>query len=54
MSVCITVMLIQLAYILTILDIAGAAGSALALIWYLLHSAHQFVRVLIVQPRGGA
>ncbi|HSG98106.1 MAG TPA: hypothetical protein VLA11_08950, partial [Woeseiaceae bacterium] len=53
-SVHIIVMLIQLAFILSILDVAGAGAFSLALIWYLLHSAHQFVRMLFVQPEGGA
>ena len=53
-SVHIVVMLVQLAYILSILDIAGAAAFSLALIWYLLHSAHQFVRMLFLQPKDGA
>ena len=52
-SVHIVVILIQLAYILSILDIAGAAAFSLSLIWYLLHSAHQFVRMLFVQPKDG-
>jgi hypothetical protein len=46
-------MLLQLAYLLSFLDIAGAAVFSLALIWYLLHSAHQFVRMLFLQAKGG-
>jgi hypothetical protein len=53
-SVHIIVMLILLAHILSVFDIAGAAAFSLALIWYLLHSAHQFVRMLFVQPKRGA
>jgi hypothetical protein len=52
-SVHIIVMLLQLAYLLSFLDIAGAAVFSLALIWYLLHSAHQFVRMLFLQAKGG-
>ena len=48
------VIFLQLAYILSIVEIAGAAVFSLALIWYLLHSAHQFVRMLFLQPKGGA
>jgi hypothetical protein len=50
----IIVLFIQLAYIFSIFDIAGPAAFSLALIWYLLHSAHQFVRMLFVQPKGGS
>jgi hypothetical protein len=46
-------MLLQLACLLSFFDIAGAAAFSLALIWYLLHSAHQFVRMLFLQPKGG-
>ena len=53
-SVHIIVMLFQFAYVLSIFDIAGAAAFSLALIWYLLHSAHQFVRMLFLQPTSGA
>ena len=53
-SVHIIVMLFQLAYVLSIFDIVGAAAFSLAMIWYLLHSAHQFVRMLFLQPKGGA
>lgn len=53
-SIHVIVLLIQLAYILTILHIPGAAAFSLALIWYLLHSAHQFIRMLFVRPKGGA
>ena len=52
-SVHIIVMLLQLACLLSFFDIAGAAAFSLALIWYLLHSAHQFVRMLFLQPKGG-
>ena len=52
-SVHIIIVLIQLAYIFSIIDIADAAAFSLALIWYLMHSAHQFVRMLFVQPKGG-
>ena len=50
-SVHIVVILIQLAYLFSILDIGDAAAFSLALIWYLMHSAHQFVRMLFVQPK---
>lgn len=50
-SVHIVVILIQLAYVLSILNIADAATFSLGLIWYLMHSAHQFVRMLFVQPK---
>jgi len=47
------VVFVQFAYIFSIFDIADAAAFSLALIWYLLHSAHQFIRMLFVQPKGG-
>jgi hypothetical protein len=50
----IIVVFIQFAYVFSIFDIAGAAAFSLALMWYLLHSAHQFVRMLFVQPKGGS
>ena len=48
----IVVLLVQLAFIFSILDIAGAAAYSLALVWYLLHSAQQFTRMLFFQPKG--
>ena len=53
-SVHIVVVFIQLAYLLSIPDIADAAAFSLGLIWYLMHSAHQFVRMLFVQPKHDA
>ena len=53
-SVHIVVVFIQLAYLLSIPDIADAAAFSLGLIWYLMHSAHQFVRMLFVQPKRDA
>jgi len=50
----IIILVVQFAYIFSIVDIAGAAAFSLALIWYLLHSAHQFIRMLFVPPRGGS
>ena len=48
----IVVLLVQLAVIFSILDIAGAAAYSLALVWYLLHSAQQFTRMLFFQPKS--
>lgn len=46
------VLLMQFAHIFSVLDIAGAAVYSLALIWYLMNSAYQFVRMLFVPPRS--
>jgi hypothetical protein len=50
----ILVLFIQFAYIFSIFDIADTAAFSLTLIWYLLHSAHQFVRMLFIQPKDGS
>lgn len=47
------VVIVQLAFIFSILDVSDSAAYLLALFWYLLHSAHQFIRMLFVQPADG-
>ena len=49
----ILIVFVQFAYVFSIFDIADAAAFSLALIWYLVHSAHQFVRMLFIQPKDG-
>lgn len=46
----VAVILAQLAFLFSILDIAGVAAYFLGLVWYLLHGAQQFARMLFVQP----
>jgi hypothetical protein len=47
----IVVLLMQLSVIFSIIEFAGSATYVAALIWYLLHSAQQFTRMLFVQPK---
>ena len=47
------VLLLQLAVILGLLENRAPGVIALGLIWYLIHAAQQFVRMLFIQPRGG-
>ena len=48
----IAVVLVQLASLFSIFDMKGPAAFLLALIWYLLHSAQQFTRMLYVRPKS--
>ncbi len=45
------VLLLQLAVMLGLLENQAPGVIALSLIWYLIHAAQQFVRMLFVQPR---
>ena len=45
------VLLLQLAVMLGLLENRAPGVIALGLIWYLIHAAQQFVRMLFVQPR---
>ena len=45
------VLLLQLAVMLGLLENRAPGVIALGLIWYLVHAAQQFVRMLFVQPR---
>ena len=45
------VLLLQLAIVLGLLENRAPGVIALGLIWYLIHAAQQFVRMLFVQPR---
>jgi hypothetical protein len=45
------VLLLQLAIVLGFLENRAPGVIALGLIWYLIHAAQQFVRMLFVQPR---
>jgi hypothetical protein len=46
------VLLLQLAVMLGFLENRAPGVIALGLIWFLIHAAQQFVRMLFVQPRG--
>ena len=46
------ILLLQLTVILGFLENRAPGVIALGLIWYLIHAAQQFVRMLFVQPRG--
>jgi len=46
------VLLLQLAVMLGFLENRAPGVIALGLIWYLIHAAQQFVRMLFIQPRG--
>ncbi len=45
------VLLLQLAVVLGLLENRAPGVIVLSLIWYLIHAAQQFVRMLFVQPR---
>lgn len=47
----IVVLFMQLSVIFSIIEFASSATYVAALIWYLLHSAQQFTRMLFVQPK---
>jgi hypothetical protein len=47
----IVVILMQLSVIFSIIELAGSAAYVAALVWYLLHSAQQFTRMLFIQPK---
>ncbi|MDH3468341.1 MAG: hypothetical protein OES26_20960 [Gammaproteobacteria bacterium] len=46
----VVIILMQLSSVFSIFDFADDASYVVALIWYLLHSAQQFTRMLFVQP----
>lgn len=46
------VALLQLAYLLSVFDVSGAAAFSVALIWYLLHAVQQFTRMLFIRTRS--
>jgi hypothetical protein len=46
------VVLVQLAFLISIFDIQGPAAYLVGLIWYLFHSAQQFTRMLYVRPKA--
>jgi hypothetical protein len=48
------VVLLLVAVIAFPLDVSGAAAYVVALIWYLVHAAQQFTRMLFVQRSGSA
>lgn len=48
------VVLLLIAVITFSLDVRGAAAYVVSLIWYLMHAAQQFARMLFVQPSGSA
>jgi len=45
------VVLLQLEFLVAIFGIEGPAAYSAALIWYLIHSAQQFTRMLYVRPK---
>lgn len=46
------ILLLQLGVVFSVFDLPSAGILNLALIWYLLHAAQQFSRMLFVQPRN--
>ncbi len=46
------ILLLQLAVMLGLLENRAPGVITLGLIWYLIHAAQQFVRMLFIQPRG--
>jgi len=48
----VTVLLLQMAVCLSLVTDKGATIFVLGLIWYLIHAAQQFSRMLFVQPRS--
>jgi len=48
------VIVLLLSAIFSLLSVKAAAAFVIALIWYLIHSAQQFVRMLFVQPNIAA
>ena len=46
----IAVILLQLSDIFSLIGDKGAAVFVIALVWYLIHAAQQFSRMLFVQP----
>jgi hypothetical protein len=46
------IVLLQLAAIFSLITDKGAAVYMTALVWYLIHAAQQFARMLFVQPNG--
>lgn len=48
----VAIILLQLAAIFSLVDDKGATAYVIALIWYLIHAAQQFARMLFVQPNS--
>jgi hypothetical protein len=48
----IVVIVVQLSSVFSIFELADDAAYVAALIWYLVHSAQQFTRMLFVQPKN--
>jgi len=48
----IVVIVVQLSSVFSIFELADDAAYVVALIWYLVHSAQQFTRMLFVQPKN--
>lgn len=46
------VILLQLAFLFSVVEVSGAAAFSVALIWYLLHAAQQFTRMLFIRARS--
>lgn len=47
------IVLLQVSVIFSLLENVGEGAYVTALVWYLIHAAHQFARMLFVQPKGG-
>ncbi len=48
----VVVVLVQLAFLFSVFDLTGTAAFSAGLIWYLLHSAQQFTRILFVRAKS--
>jgi hypothetical protein len=44
-------LLLQLGIVFSILDLQGEGILSIGLIWYLIHAAQQFARMLFIQPK---
>ncbi len=48
----VVIVFLQLAVVFSLLEQSSAGAYSAALIWYLIHAAQQFTRMLFVQPKG--
>lgn len=46
------VVLVQLAFLFSVFDLAATAAFSVGLIWYLLHSTQQFTRMLFIRAKS--
>ena len=46
------VVLVQLSFVFSVFDLTATAAFSLGLVWYLLHSAQQFTRMLFIRAKS--